>query len=68
MDIALEESGAGKMFDFEDKRGVVEWIDEAYRLYKDGSPNIKGAHIDKYSRKNLTGQIARLLDEITAGQ
>ncbi len=65
MDIALEESGAGRMFDFKDKKGVSSWIDEVYNFYKEGSAYPKGVNIDKYSRKNLTEQLAGILDQIT---
>jgi len=65
MDRVLEESNAGGMFDFDDYEGVSEWIDSQYRLYVDGAIPVIESNIAKYSRKELTAQIASLLDELT---
>lgn len=64
MDIALEESGAGEMFDYENYEGVAKWIDVQYALYTIGAAPVMESEISKYSRKELTGKIAEVLDKI----
>ncbi len=66
MDIALEESGCGTMFDYQDSEGAKNWIEKHYQFFKDGqTPVIKGK-IDAYSRVELTHKMARVLNLITA--
>ena len=65
MDIALEECEAGKMFDYDNKADIAEWIDRRYEEYKGaGIPPVSGK-IEKYSRRELTARLAGVLNEIT---
>lgn len=64
MDVALEESRAGEMFDYENYEGVAKWIDAQYALYTIGAAPVMESEISKYSRKELTGKIAKVLDQI----
>ncbi len=64
MDTALDESGHGKMFAYNNRDGVREWIGEMYQRYLDGKlVSIKG-DIEKYSRRELTAGMASILDRI----
>jgi hypothetical protein len=65
MDIALEESRAGEMFDYEDYEGVSKWLDSQYALYTAGVEPAIGGDISKYSRRELTRRVAEILDKIT---
>jgi glycosyltransferase involved in cell wall biosynthesis len=62
MDIALEESGCGKMFDYSDLTGMASWIEEQYKIYKNGGNPLSMGDILKYSRKELTSRMAEILD------
>jgi len=64
MDIALEESRAGEMFDYENYDGVAKWIDAQYALYTIGAAPVMDGDISKYSRRELTKKMAAVLDEI----
>lgn len=64
MDIALEESRAGEMFDYENYDGVAKWIDAQYALYTIGAAPVMEGDISKYSRRELTKKMAAVLDEI----
>lgn len=64
MDIALEESRAGEMFDYEDYSGVTKWIDAQYALFTIGAAPVMEGDISKYSRRELTRKMAAVLDEI----
>lgn len=64
MDISLEESRAGEMFDYENYDGVAKWIDAQYALYTIGAAPVMEGDISKYSRRELTKKMAAVLDEI----
>lgn len=68
MDIALEESGCGTMFDYQDREGVTAFIEEQYRLFEAGkTPIIKGK-IEAYSRIELTRKMATVLNSVIIKQ
>ena len=65
MDIALEQSGGGEMFGYNDREGVAGWIDCAYKEYKsEGSIPFTGGDIEKYSRRKLASKMAIVMDEL----
>lgn len=68
MDIALEESGCGTMFNYQDSEGVNAFLDEQYGLFQAGqTPNIKG-EIELYSRVELTRKMANMFNSVIAKQ
>ncbi|MDD4656821.1 MAG: glycosyltransferase family 4 protein [Bacteroidales bacterium] len=64
MDIALEQSGCGTMFDYDQSEGVEAFIDQQYRLFKEGSTAIVEGEIDKYSRVELTRKMAEVFNSV----
>lgn len=58
----LNETQAGKMVDFEDLVATKETISEYYQKYKDGKLTINSTSIEQYSRRELTAQLAKVLD------
>lgn len=66
MDIALKESEAGVLFDYNDYTGARMWIENQYTLYKKGEIYIPSGKIDNYSRERLCELMASLLDEVIA--
>lgn len=57
----LEETGAGRVYGYEDKEGVKEAILEHYKAYKEGEKSHYTRNIQDYSRKSLTGKMASLI-------
>ncbi|MCF8233226.1 MAG: glycosyltransferase family 4 protein [Bacteroidales bacterium] len=60
----IHETSAGKVADFSDKDKMKEIIKEYFNKYLKDQLQIKSSEADKYSRKNLCGKIAHLLNEI----
>ena len=56
----IRESGCGAVFGYDDSEGIYEYLNS---LSKDRNGSVKGS-IEKYSRVELTGKVARLLGKI----
>lgn len=64
--VILGESGAGKMFDYEDSISLKEYVIHLFDLYSQQKLTVKNESIEKYSRKNLTRQLTELLNKVIA--
>lgn len=64
----LNETGAGLMVDFDDVDTAKEAILHYYKLYKKNQLTLEAGSVEKYSRKNLTGNLSDLLNHITANE
>jgi len=62
----LQETGAGAIANFDDKDGLKTIVKNYYQLYLQKNLEINAGSVDKYSRKSLTGELAELLNELTA--
>ena len=63
----LQETGTGRMFDFDDADGVRAFLRMHYEAWRAGSP-IQGAPADRiarYSRREQTRQLAALLSSLS---
>lgn len=60
----LIESGAGKMLDYNDENGISEFINELFLRFKKEALTVEVKNINKFNRKNLTEQLAELLDSV----
>ena len=60
----LRETNAGKMVDFDDETAIRETILTFYEQYKNGTLHVNSNSVTQYSRRNLTKQLAELLDEM----
>ena len=60
----LRETGAGTIFNYDDTSLLKNHLMELFDLYSQGKLHINSSGIDKYSRKNLTGQLSKLLNNI----
>lgn len=58
----LTETGAGKMFDYSDMDGVSNFLQQNVRQFQTGELPSAASGIHTYSRKGLTGQLARILE------
>ena len=61
----LKETHAGQTVNFEDKRKMKEVIKDLYQKYlKNGLPSNESQEVEKYSRRALTGEYAKILNKI----
>ena len=65
LDIALEESRAGELFDYKDYPGVKKWIEQEYEKFLAGEEERNPLNgNDKYSREYLCGKMSELIEEV----
>ncbi|WPO92273.1 glycosyl transferase family 1 [Chryseobacterium sp. HR92] len=57
----LEETQAGKHFNYQDTETVKKFILEKFNLWKEGNLLENTQHIEQFSRKNLTRQLTEIL-------
>ena len=63
----IRESNAGYVFPFSDSKNLKQRIISLFKEFKEnGSLGHSSVEINKYSRKNLTGQLAKLLDDLVS--
>jgi hypothetical protein len=62
----LEETRAGKIFEYNDTLGLKGYLLTLFELYSQHNLDMKNEHIEKYSRKNLTGELTELLTRTIA--
>lgn len=60
----LKETKAGEIFDFNDIDGVLKYIEEKYIEFKNGINSTSSIDSLKYTRKNLTKALSKLLKEL----
>ena len=58
----INETNAGKVSGFEDYNGLESKILALYHDYKNGELQTSKGNISKYSRKNLTEELVKLLN------
>src|SRR5699024_10548495 len=65
----LKETGAGLNADFDEPDKSIRHLDDMYQMYRQGilqeSFHVKEEDLKKYTRENLTEQLAQILDEVT---
>lgn len=59
----LQETGAGNHFSYRDKEDLKNRILAYYGLYQQNLLKPESKHVDKYSRKNLTGKLASVINQ-----
>ncbi|MBL7870504.1 MAG: glycosyltransferase family 4 protein [Cyclobacteriaceae bacterium] len=63
----LAETGVGETFGFEDKQGIIDFLVRHYNTFLSGKREVPDeGKIKNYSRRELTRQLSKLLDEISA--
>lgn len=58
----LSETEAGRIFDFQDRNGLKQYLLCLFDLYSQNKLRVPCKNIEKYHRKNLTGELVRLLN------
>ena len=57
----LNDTGAGRMIDFDDKESLKKYLINAYQLFKSEGLTGKTMNIERFHRKNLTGELSEIL-------
>jgi glycosyltransferase involved in cell wall biosynthesis len=57
----MEECNAGKMFDYEDEIGIIDFISSHYNKWKNDKNYFSGGNVEIYSRKELTARLSKLI-------
>ena len=60
----LNETRSGTMLDWNDYEGTKNFIDRCWEMFKSDDPEPENADISRYSRKELTGRMARLMESL----
>lgn len=60
----LQETGAGKMFDYNKIEEIADFIEMRYKEWQAGKTFSVSNKVEKYSRRNLTKQLAEILEKI----
>lgn len=61
----LKETGAGVMIDYQEVKKAEEQLLVYYQLYKNNQLSLDVKSVENYSRRNLTGRMAGLLNQLT---
>lgn len=64
----LRKQGAGEGFDFEDERGMEEYIIDLFREYQQGGDMQRKTDMSPFDRQQQARQLAQLLGEIVPAQ
>ena len=60
----LKETGSGRMIDWDDYSGMEAFIRECWEKFLKDEPETEARDISRYSRRELTGQMARLMESL----
>jgi glycosyltransferase involved in cell wall biosynthesis len=62
--LILEETKAGQIIDYQDTEALLTYFKSAYNNFRGNNQNADFKCIDKYSRKNITQELAKKLNKI----
>jgi hypothetical protein len=63
--MVIRKTGAGEVIEYDDVEGLSARLLADYAAYRAGTLNVHAEGIEQFTRRNLSFQYARLLDEIT---
>ena len=61
----LNETKSGNIVEFEDKINLKKVILDYYRMYKNNGLEINSENLESFSRRNITGELSKLLNSHT---
>ena len=61
----LKETGAGQIFDWDDRAGISDYVEHLWSAFKSGEVMTTTADIEKYSRKMTTRKIVEIFEQVT---
>lgn len=62
MSMIVEQTGTGSVYDWEDKKMMAEFIGNAWKRHLEGKLGLEGAELKRFTRKELSIQMAALFD------
>ena len=65
MATVLQETGAGKIFDWTDKADIRSYIDGCWEAFLDGTLKTEATDIQRFSRRSTAKQMAELFEHLT---
>ena len=65
MATVLQETGAGKIFDWTDKADIRSYIDRCWESFLNGTLKTEAADIQRFSRRSTAKQMAALFEHLT---
>lgn len=68
MSMILGQTKTGKVLDWNDRKEMAGYIDECWEKHKTGALTTEGADISRFTRRNLTRQMAELFEKVTKKQ
>lgn len=60
----IDYTKSGDVFDWDNKEGVKQFIDQAWDKFKQDQLVVDSVHIEEFSRKNLSKSLAKMLDRV----
>lgn len=66
MAMILSEARTGTVLDWDDKKGISEYIDKCWKMHLEGRLTIEGAEISHFTRRSLTHRMAQLFERLTS--
>ena len=60
----IRETHSGVMLEWDDYGGIRKFLDDCWEKFKSDEPESENADISGYSRKELTGRMARLMESL----
>ena len=64
MATVLQETGAGKIFDWKDSDDIKEYLDCCWENFCAGTLETEACDIERFSRRNTTRQMAELFEQL----
>lgn len=62
----LNQSGGGRMIDYNNRKELHDHVIDLYNRYKSGKLIADVRNISQYNRRNLTAELAALLDSVVS--
>lgn len=66
MAMILGEAKTGTVLDWDDKKGISEYIEKCWKMHLEGRLTTEGADISRFTRRSTTRQMAGLFDRLTS--
>ena len=61
----LKETGAGQIFDWDDRAGISDYVEHLWSAFKSGEVMTTTADIEKYSRRMTTRKMVEIFEQVT---
>ena len=61
----LKETGAGQIFDWDDRAGISDYVERLWSAFRSGEVMTATADIEKYSRRMTTRKMVEIFEQVT---